>query len=43
MTVYLIEAADRTPGAGLSGPAREGMEQVLRLILREGAFKDAAR
>jgi hydrogenase maturation protease len=43
VTVYLIEAADRTPGAGLSGPAREGMKQVWRLIQRERAFTDAAR
>ncbi|HEY3879683.1 MAG TPA: hydrogenase maturation protease [Trebonia sp.] len=41
VTVYLIEAADRTPGGALSGPTREGMKQVLRLILRERAFKGA--
>jgi hydrogenase maturation protease len=41
VTVYLIEAGDRTPGGELSEPTRDGMQQVLRLILRERAFKAA--
>lgn len=41
VTVYLIEAADRTPGGELSGPARTGMDQVLALIRREPPFRDA--
>ncbi len=40
VTVYLIEAADRTPGAELSGPARDGISQVLGLIRAERAFRD---
>ncbi len=39
VTVYLIEAADRTPGGDLSAPVRNGMDQVLGLIRREPAFR----
>jgi hydrogenase maturation protease len=41
VTVYLIEVGDVTPGSGLSGPAREGVNQVLGLIRRERAFREA--
>jgi hydrogenase maturation protease len=41
VTVYLIEAGDLTPGGGLSGPARQGVNQVLGLIRRERAFREA--
>jgi hydrogenase maturation protease len=43
VTVYLIEAADRTAGDELSAPARHGMEQVLGLIRREPAFRGPSR
>ena len=43
VTVYLIEAADRTPGRGLSATAREGISQVLDLIRAERAFRDPRR
>jgi hydrogenase maturation protease len=43
VTVYLIEAADRTPGGELSAPASHGMEQVLGLIMREPAFRGPGR
>jgi len=39
VTVYLIEAADLTPGGALSPSARAGMDQVLGLIRRERAFR----
>jgi len=39
VTVYLIEAADQTPGGTLSPPVRAGMDQVLGLIRRERAFR----
>jgi len=39
VTVYLIEAADHTPGGGLSAPARDGISQVLDLIRAERAFR----
>ena len=38
VTVYLIEAADFTPGGELSPPVRAGMNQVLALIRTEPAF-----
>ena len=41
VTVYLIEAADFTPGGELSPPVRLGVSQVLDLIRRERAFQDA--
>jgi hydrogenase maturation protease len=41
VTVYLIEVGDLTPGSGLSGPAREGVNQVLGLIRRERPFREA--
>jgi hydrogenase maturation protease len=40
VTVYLIEASDQAAGAGLSGPCRAGIGQVLGLIRRERAFQD---
>jgi hydrogenase maturation protease len=40
VTVYLIEAADRTPGGALSATARDGIGQVLGLIRAERAFRD---
>lgn len=43
VTVYLIEAADFTPGGELSAPVRDGMNQVLDLIRDERAFRDAKR
>jgi hydrogenase maturation protease len=43
VTVYLIEAADRTPGGELSALVRHGMEQVLGLIMREPAFRGSGR
>jgi hydrogenase maturation protease len=43
VTVYLIEAMDLTPGAELSQPAREGIDQVLDLIRRERAFRPQRR
>lgn len=43
VTVYLIEVGDLTPGSGLSGPARDGVNQVLGLIRRERAFRDGQR
>lgn len=43
VTVYLIEAADRTPGGELSVAVRHGMDQVLGLIRREPAFRGPAR
>ena len=39
VTVYLIEAADLTPGGTLSAAVRAGMDQVLALIRRERAFR----
>jgi hypothetical protein len=42
VTVYLIEALDRTPGGELSEPARAGLAQVLALIRRESAFREMA-
>lgn len=38
VTVYLIEAADFTPGAELTPAVREAMNRVLALIRREAAF-----
>lgn len=43
VTVYLIEAMDVTPGAELSQPARQGIDQVLGLIRRERAFRPQRR
>jgi hydrogenase maturation protease len=43
VTVYLIEAADRTPGRGLSATARDGISQVLGLIRAERAFREPGR
>jgi hydrogenase maturation protease len=43
VTVYLIEAEDRTPGGELSAPVRHGMDQVLGLIRREPAFRGGGR
>jgi hydrogenase maturation protease len=43
VTVYLIEAADFTPGGELTGPVRDGMDRVLGLIRDEPAFGDAER
>ena len=43
VTVYLIEAADRTPGGEISAAARDGISQVLGLIRAERAFRDPAR
>ena len=43
VTVYLIETLDLTPGAELSKPVREGIEQVLGLIRRERAFRPQRR
>ncbi len=40
--VYLIEAADFTPGAELGTQVAEGMRKVLALIRREPAFRDGA-
>jgi hydrogenase maturation protease len=43
VTVYLIEAADRTPGGRLSATARDGISQVLSLIRAERAFREPGR
>jgi hydrogenase maturation protease len=43
VTVYLIEAADRTPGGGLSATARDGISQVLGLVRAERAFREPGR
>jgi hydrogenase maturation protease len=43
VTVYLVEAGDRTPGGKLSQQAREGINQVLGLIRRERAFRITER
>jgi hypothetical protein len=43
VTVYLIEAADFTPGGPVTPPVREGMNRVLALIRAEPAFQDAER
>jgi hydrogenase maturation protease len=42
VTVYLIEAADFTPGGALSTAVREGMTQVIGLIRDEPAFEPTA-
>jgi hydrogenase maturation protease len=41
VTVYLIEAADFTPGGEISASVRDGMNQVIGLIRRERAFQGA--
>lgn len=41
VTVYLIEAADFTPGAELTPAVGDAMRQVLGLIRREPAFREA--
>jgi hydrogenase maturation protease len=41
VTVFLIEAANFTPGGELSPPVRTGMNQVLGLIRAEPAFQGA--
>ena len=43
VTVYLVEAADFTPGGELSEPVRTGMEQVIDRIRRERPFRDPQR
>lgn len=42
VTVYLIEAADFTPGGAVSPPVRAGMNKVHALIRAEPCFRDAA-
>lgn len=41
VTVYLIEAADFTPGAELSSAVADGMRRVISLIRAEPAFEQA--
>jgi hydrogenase maturation protease len=43
VTVYLIEAADFTPGGELSEPVRAGMEHVLSRIRNEPSFSRASQ
>lgn len=43
VTVYLIEAADFTPGEKLSEKVHRGVERVIDLIRHEPAFAEASR